>query len=428
MRTVDRRSGPPTKAGPDPWPAHATIRAVTTRRGGRPPQVRPRPPSTGRVAPTTARPKAQTPTRLSTHRRVERGPGIALPFRLLLVVAVASLGVGVLLVATGGLGKVATSIGSSFNGFVTDLTATPAPSAVDPVVADSPILEVPDEPYTNQPSIDLVGTVPSSVAGDTGSRIRIYVAIGNGPPGVVTEVPVGDSPRFLVPDVELSPGTNTFSATIIGPTDLESDASASVAYILDTSKPRITISSPKANGVVNGKTVKIVGLTQGRSDVSARNTSTNATVGATADGKGAFTIVMPLGTGSNTIQITSTDPAGNANVANLIVRRGSGALTARVSSSFYQLKLSKLPEPVTLTVAVTDPDGRPLAGSHVTFTLAVPGVPAIASGQLTTGANGRASFTTTIPKGASKGQASITAIVDTADSGSTTDRTVITLN
>jgi large repetitive protein len=359
---------------------------------------------------------------------VERGPGIALPFRLLLVVAVAALGVAVLLVATGGVGKVATAIGSSFSGFVTDLTATPLPSPSDLDTSDSPVLESPEEPYTNQPTVDLQGTIPADVAGKTDSRIRIYVAVGDGAPGAITEIPVGDSQRFLVPDIALSSGTNTFTATILGPTDLESEASAAVTYILDTSKPRVTVSSPKANSVVNSKTVKIVGQTQGRSAISARNASTNQTVGSTADGKGGFTVVVPLGTGTNSIQITATDPAGNPNTATLVVRRGTGALTAKLAASTYSIRVSKLPEPVTLTVTVTDPDGRALAGAHVTFTLTVPGVPAIASGQLITGSNGRATFSTTIPKGGSKGQAQATAIVDTTDFGETTDRTVINLN
>jgi hypothetical protein len=345
-----------------------------------------------------------------------------------MVVAVASLGIAVLLLATGGFAKVATAIGSSFGGFVSDITATPVPSASEPEAADAPVLQAPDEPYTNQPTVDLQGTIPASVAGHTDSRIRIYVAIGDGDPGIVEEIPVGDTQRFLVPDVALSAGTNTFTATILGPTDLESEASVAVSYILDTSKPRITFSSPKANSVVNGKTVTINGQTQGRSTISARNASTNATVSGLADGKGAFTVVVPLGTGSNTIQVTATDPAGNANTANLTVRRGTGALTAQLAASFYQVKRSNLPESVTLTVVVTDPDGRALAGAKVTFTLAVPGVPAIASSELTTGANGRASFTTTIPRGATKGQASATAIVDTDALGHTTDRTVITVS
>lgn len=421
------RRGGPFPGNPSHRPRHATIRAVTTRRGGRPPQVRPRPPSSGRAPAAAAKARPVSTTRLSTHRKVERGPGIALPFRLLMIVAVASLGIAVLLVATGGFARVASAIGSSFSGFVSDITATPVPSAPEIDVADAPVLEAPEEPYTNQPTVDLQGTIPASVAGDTESRIRIYVAIGDGDPGVVTEIPVGETQRFLVPDVALSAGTNTFTATIIGPTDLESEASAAVSYVLDTSKPRITVSSPKANAVVNGKTVTINGQTQGRSTISARNAATNATVSGLADGKGAFTVIVPLGTGSNTIQITATDPAGNANTANLTIRRGTGALTARLVASFYQVKRSSLPEPVTLTVTVTDPDGRAIAGAKVTFTLAVPGVPAIASSELKTGSNGRATFTTTIPRGATKGQASATAIVDTNDFGHTTDRTVITI-
>ena len=358
---------------------------------------------------------------------MERGPGIALPFRLLLVAAVAALGIGVLLIASGGLARVAAAIGSTFSGFVTDITSTPTPSATAPVAADAPFLEAPAEPYTNQPSVDLVGTVPAAVVGGTDWRIRLYVAIGDGQPGAVTEVPVGSSQHFLIPDVALSPGPNTFTVSIVGATDLESEPSAAVTYVLDTAKPRIVITAPKDNGVVNGKTAKIVGSTQGRSVMSARNTATNATVSGAADGKGAFTLVIPLGTGSNPIEITATDPAGNLNTANLTVRRGSGALTAKLNSSVYAIRVSRLPEPVTLYVTLTDPDGRALDGASITFTLAVPGVPAIASSELTTNAAGKASFTTTIPKGANKGQASVTVIVHTQDFGDTTDRTVITL-
>lgn len=400
---------------------------MTTRRGGRPPQVRPRPPSSGRPAPIAVRPRPPAPGRLAAHRKLDRGPGIALPFRLLLVVAVVALGVGVLVLASGGLGRAAAAIGSTFEGLVSDLTATPVPSATPLVVADAPVLQAPDEPYTNEASIDLVGTVPANVAGSADWRIRVYVAIGKGEAGPVTEVPVGVSQHFLIPGLTLSPGRNTFTATLVGLNDLESEPSAAVAYVLDTAKPKITLSSPKANAVVNARSVRIVGQTQGRSALSARNLTTNATVTGAADAKGAFTLVLPIGTGVNELEVTATDPAGNVNVAKVSVRRGSGALTARLSASFYQVKQAKLPEQVVLTVLVSDPDGRPLEGAEVTFTLAVPGVPAIASSVLTTSSRGTVSFTTTIPKGATLGQCSATVIVQTKDFGDTTDRTVITI-
>jgi hypothetical protein len=358
---------------------------------------------------------------------VERGPGIALPFRLLMGLVVVALGGAVLIVASGGLGKVAAAIGTTFDGFVTDITRTPAPSPTELVAADAPTLEAPEEPYTNQATIDLVGTVPSAVVGAEDTRIRIYVAIGKGDPGVVTEIPVGTSPRFLVPGISLSAGTNAFTATIVGPTNLESERSAAVIYILDKAKPKITISSPKANATINARSVKITGQTQGRSALSAKNLSTNATVTGEADGQGGFSITVPIGTGTNQIQLTATDPAGNVNSATITVRHGTGKLTAKLTTSFYTVKLSKLPEPVTLTVSVTDPDGRALPGANVTFTLAIPGVPAIASNVLSTGADGKVSFTTTIPKGATDGQCSVTAIVQTPAFGDTTARTAINI-
>lgn len=345
-----------------------------------------------------------------------------------MVLAVVALGGGVLLVASGGLGRAAAALGSTFGGFVGDLTSTPVPSDPPVIVSSAPTLEAPAEPYTNQSAIDLIGTVPAAVVGAADTVVRIYVAIGEGEPGIVTEIPIGSTQRFVAPGITLSPGTNTFSATIVGPTDLESESSATIAYVLDTAKPKVTISSPRNNAVVNSRTVKVVGLTQARSALSAHNLTTNATVTGAADGKGAFSLVVPIGTGINKIELSSIDPAGNVNAATVSVRRGTGALTANVSASFYQVKVSKLPEPVTISVKVNDPDGNPLAGAAVTFTITVPGVPPIASSTLTTSSAGTASFTTTIPKGATADrQISITAIVTTTEYGDVTDRTVISL-
>jgi hypothetical protein len=343
-----------------------------------------------------------------------------------MAVAVLALGVGVLVIASGGLGKVAASIGTTFDGFVTDITATPTPAPTQIVAADAPTLEAPDEPYTNSATVDLVGTVPTAVVGDTESRIRIYVAIGKGDPGIVKDVPIGTSPRFLVP-VTLASGANTFTATILGPTDLESEPSAAVTYVLDKSKPKITITAPKNNATVNARTAKVVGTTQGRSTVTIRNLTTNASVTGEADGKGAFTINVPIGTGTNKLEVTATDPAGNGNVATVTVRHGTGKLSAKLAASFYQVKLSRLPEGVTLTVTVTDPDGKALPGANVTFTTAVPGVPAITSSVLSSGADGKASFSTTIPRGATVGQISLTAIVQTPAFGDTTTRSAIAI-
>ena len=344
-----------------------------------------------------------------------------------MVVAVLALSVGVLAVASGGLNRVGAVVGGTVEGLLADLTATPVPSVAPIDVSSAPTLEAPEEPYTNQRSVDIVGTIPTAAVGMADSVVRLYVAIGDGEPGTVAEMPIGTTPRFLFPDVALSKGGNSFTATIIGPTDLESEASATVTFVLDLNKPKVTITSPPNNGVVNARSVNLKGTTQGRSALSARNVTTNATVTGTADGKGAFSLVVPIGNGSNKLELTATDPAGNVTKAAVTVRRGSGALTANLAASFYRIKRTQLPEAVQLSVVVTNPDGEPLADAEVTFTIAVPGIPAIASSPILTSARGTASFSTTIPKGADVGQASVTVIVRTKEFGNATDRTVITI-
>jgi hypothetical protein len=349
-----------------------------------------------------------------------------MPFRLLFAAAVVALGAGVLFVANGGVGRAAAFLGSTMAGFVDDLSATPAPSATPLVVATSPVLDSPEEPYTNQPLVDLAGRVPDNLVAGQDYRIRIYVAIGDQDPGQIAELAVGETTRFVVPGVELSEGTNTFTATIAGPAG-ESERSPGVAYVLDTAKPAVKITSPKADAVVNAKSVAVKGKTQGRSDLKLENLSSGASVTGAADVSGAFSLIVPIAAGVNELSLTATDPAGNVKTATISVRRGSGALTATLSASVYQIKATRLPEQVQLAVVVTDPDGKPLANAQATFSLAVPGVPAIVSNAIVTNGNGRAVFTTTIPKGAARGQTSVTVIIHTADYGDTTDRTVITI-
>ena len=108
------------------------------------------------------------------------------------------------------------------------------------------------------------------------------------------------------------------------------------------------------------------------------------------------------------------------------VRRGSGKLTVQLTASTYRIKRSRLPEPVTLTATVTDPDGKALAGADVTFTLSMPGIPTV-SIDTTTSTSGKATFKTTVPKGADVGQGSATVLISTDDFGSTQDFTVITI-
>jgi hypothetical protein len=397
---------------------------MTTRRDPRQTHVRPRPPSTGRPAPIKVRPRAPGPTRLSVHRPIQRDRGLPIIAKLGLVAAVALLGVMVLYLGAGGLGGVVGGIGASLSGFVTSITAAPTPKPSVIAVSDPPSLQQPVEPYTAEATVDLVVSVPSEVAGDPSSRIRIYLALKDQAPAPIQEAPVASTAQTVIP-VELTKGINDFSVTIVGPGG-ESDPSPVVRYVLDQAPAKITIYSPKEGGVVNGATVEISGKTQARSTLIARNAANGSSTSGLAGTDGLFTLSLGISTGTNEITITGTDPAGNAKDMLLTVRRGSGQLTVVLGSSAYRLSVAKLPQDMTLTAAASDPDGNPLVGADVTFTLSIPGIPTVTQ-DLLTDDQGRASFTTAVPEGADPGQGSATILLTSEEFGSTQDYTVITI-
>jgi hypothetical protein len=305
-----------------------------------------------------------------------------------------------------------------------DLIATPTPAPSVIPISDSPQIEIPEEPYTSETSADLVVIVPATLVGDSEHRIRVYLALKDQEAVAIGEWPIGPTQRTVIP-VDLEKGINEFSVSVVGPGG-ESEASPLVRYVLDTSKPKITITSPKKNAKINRKAVEIKGKTQGRATLIARNEANDSSVSGVAEADGTFELSLPLASGSNVIRISSTDPAGNVGSAKLTVRRGSGKLAVALGSSVYRIKRSNLPEPIRLTVTVTDPDGKALGGAKVTFTLSLPGIATITRDG-TTNSSGRAVFETTIPKAATRGQGLAAVLVKTSEFGSIDDRTVITI-
>ena len=397
---------------------------MTTRRDPRQTHVRPRPPSTGRPAPVKVRPRAPTSTRLSVHRPIQRNQGLPIVAKLGLVAAVALLGAVVLYLGAGGFGRAVAAIGSSLGGFITSVTATstPRPSAIP--VSDAPLLQQPAEPYTSEETVDLIVTVPSQIAGDPNSRIRVYLALKDQTPTPIQEAPLAATPQTVIP-VDLTKGINEFSVTIVGPGG-ESEHSPVVRYVLDQAPAKITIYSPKEGAVVNGPVVEINGKTQARSTVIARNAANGSSITGTAGTDGLFTLSLALSTGTNEITITGTDPAGNAKELVLTVRRGSGKLTAVLGASAYRVSVADLPQDLTLSASAADPDGNPVVGADITFTLSIPGIPTVTL-DAQTDEQGKAAFTTSIPVGADPGQGSAAILLTSDAFGSAQDYTVITI-
>jgi hypothetical protein len=347
-----------------------------------------------------------------------------LPTRILLVAAVATLGLVMVLTLSGGLGSLVGALGSSFSGFVNRVIETPVPTATQVVLGDSPVIASPTEPYTNAKTVDLDLTIPQAYVGNTAALVRIYVTLEGQQPAPIAEVPPGSTVHLIVP-VELTPGRNDFSARIAEGA-VESAPSPVVMFILDTEPPKIVLTAPKDGETVNAPTVTLTGTTQPRTTLLARNDANGTSISGQAGSDGSFSLELPIDPGPNAIKIGGTDPAGNAGQLTLNLVGGGGTLTATLTASAYRISVTSLPASLQMSTLVTNPDGQPLPGATVTFTLTVPGIPPVAKDVLT-GPDGRAVFTTTLPLGVTAGSGLATVLVSTTDFGTTSAQKAITI-
>ena len=98
-----------------------------------------------------------------------------------------------------------------------------------------------------------------------------------------------------------------------------------------------------------------------------------------------------------------------------------------LTGTAYQFTARRLPKQVSFTVVVTGPDGRRVSGATALFTVTIPGLEAIVSGEIETNGSGAATFTTRIPKGALPGSGLASVLVTTDAYGQGTDRQVLTV-
>jgi hypothetical protein len=347
--------------------------------------------------------------------------------KALLALSVVMLGGAILWVGSGQVGPLISSVVKGFGGFVTQVgVVAGSPRATDaPDLADAPSIEVPEKPYTNQDKVDVTVNVPPSVTGLEDHTVRLYVTLEDQEPQLIVEEPVGDISVLVLSGVSLAAGRNDMQAAIMGPAG-ESERSAVATWVLDQSKPKVSVISPKNNAQVKKAVVTIKGKSQAGAEIRLVNAANGAIATVVAGKDNLWETTLAIADGSNAITITATDPAGNENATELNLRKGSGRLTAALTSSAYRFKASRLPQDITLKVAVTGPDGQRVAGATALFTISVPGLEAIVSGEVPTNKSGVASFTTTIPAGATPGGGLATVLV-TSGNDTTTDRQVLTI-
>ncbi len=374
------------------------------------------------------RPITPSPTRLDRYRRIERRRGLPLAAKALLAVSIVLLGGAILWVSVGQVGPLVTSALTGLGGLVSDavnVTTSPTPTAA-PEPAGAPSIEAPDNPYTNRETVDITVIVPAAATGVVGGTIRLYDSLADQEPELIREEPVGATSIHVFVGVTLSAGRNDMQAVVFGPGG-EGERSEVATWILDRSKPKVSVITPKDNALVNRSNVTVKGKSQAGAEIRLQNAANGAIATTIAGSDGLWETPIAVANGVNLITVRATDPAGNENSAELTLRKGSGKLTAVLSASTYRFKASKLPKKITLTVTVTDPDGRRLKGAVALFTVSVPGLEAIVSAEAETDANGVASFTTTIPAGAQPGGGLATVLVTVSGQGDISDRQVLTV-
>lgn len=373
------------------------------------------------------RPVTPSPTRLTGYRRIERRRGLPLAMKAVLALSIVMLGGAILWVGSGQVGPFISSVVGSFGELVAqvgEVAGSPEPTD-SPDLADAPSIEIPEKPYTNQDKVDVTVNVPQAVTGLEDYTVRLYVTLKDEDPQLIMEEPVGDISVQVLSGVGLAAGRNDLQAAIMGPAG-ESERSAVATWVLDQSKPKVSVISPKDNAQVKKAVVTIKGKSQAGAEVRLTNAANGAIATVVAGKDNLWETTLAIADGGNAITITATDPAGNENSTLLSLRKGAGRLTAALTSSAYRFKASRLPKDITLKVAVTGPDGRRVAGATALFTISVPGLEAIVSGEVATNKSGVASFTTTIPAGATPGGGLATVLV-TSGNDTTTDRQVLTI-
>jgi hypothetical protein len=371
-----------------------------------------------------------SPARLQSYRRIERRRGIPLPLKAVLAGSIALLGLVIVVAVAGQVGPFVSSVVKGVGGFISQVgVAVSSPAASEePAAPDAPGIEKPDSPYTNEDTVDVTVNVPTTVTGKAGYTVRLYVTLPDKQPEVIAEAPVGKTAVQVLTDIQLAVGRNDIQAAIAGPGG-ESERSAIATFVLDKSKPKVSVISPKNNSQIakDKDKVRLKGKSQGRAEIRVTNAANGAVASTKASKDGLWEVVIAVDNGSNAITVVATDPAGNTNTATVTLRKGSGKLTAVLTGSGYRFKASRLPRKITLTVVVTDPSGRKLKGATALFTISVPGIEAIVSGEVKTDGQGRATFTTNIPSGAMAGSGLATVLITTDSDGTITDRQVLTI-
>lgn len=131
------------------------------------------------------------------------------------------------------------------------------------------------------------------------------IVVTKGSPGLTLTT----SSFSYTPQSALSEGSHSYTVTIAD-NDGNSKTSSSQTFTVDTIAPALNITNPTDGLITNNASLTVSGTTESTATITIKlNGSDQGAV--TVNGDGTFSKVITLASGSNTIEIKSTDTAGN---------------------------------------------------------------------------------------------------------------------
>ncbi|TWI69730.1 carboxypeptidase family protein [Pseudoduganella lurida] len=204
--------------------------------------------------------------------------------------------------------------------------------------------------YLNTPVVTVSGKV-----GDPGARVTL-----NGVSAVLSGTDFNAS-------VPLNEGPNTVTA--VATNSGGSTTTSSILVTLDTTAPKVEIYSPAAGGTTGAASVTVSGMVNDIVVGTVNPQQATVTVNGIAAEVLNRTFVakdVPLAAGSNTVQATATDRAGNrATTSATVTRLAAGGLQLVSGNDQRGAAGGVLAAP--LVVLLTDAQGAPVANKPVVF-------------------------------------------------------------
>ncbi len=249
-------------------------------------------------------------------------------------------------------GPIQLRVSAGFRGVLTRVFSGVMTVNVTGAAAPRIVIESPQNlSYLSTPSVTVTGTVTDLTATVTVNELNAPVSNG----------------RFTI-NLPLAEGPNIIAATARTPTGA---TSSSITVNLDTTPPRVTITSPVDQFVTTDASVSVAGNVNDIVVGTVNNHQVQVTVNGAAAQVANRTFLaanIPLAMGNNAIRAVGVDRAGNSFNTQITVRREAPTQPQiRLLSGNNQTGVIGSLLPAPLVVALVDAAGSPIPNRPVIF-------------------------------------------------------------